>query len=677
MNFFLNQRPSGAHGRPRLIAMTLVLLAGAAAASVPATSTQPATEVMLEVEGVPEVPKPDLSAMEEAAQQKVRLAQTTLERAIRAETLTPRELAEGFGFLGQLYHAYKLLDAAEACYLEANLALPEDSRWAYLLGLTRFAKGDLERSVENFESALAVRPGDSPTLVRLGNAMIELNRPSEARRYFDQALEVEPTAAAALYGLGKAAALDGEDSEAVEYFERTLELQSDASIVHYPLGQAYRRLGEREKAVEHLRQRGQDEVSFADPLGREVSRLAKGTALEVVIDMARDSERFTERDFLGFALSQFGQVEGTIEQLAQWLAVRGDAGDDESRFQNARLYYVLGGLQVSAGRDEEALENFRRAVSLEPGLVDARVKLGNALARSGDLESALAEYERVVADDSQNVDALLKRATAHMELENWSAARTDLERLVVLDSARAEVRGRLAAVLVRLDDREGALEQYRQALELDLGREERLRIKTRVADLLAAGGAVEESIAEFRELLKMDSSYMPAISGLAAVFTSLGRFGEAAELYGKWAEVEPEVARPRLIEATALIFAGEYSRASERLEAAIGAFPGVIDFKDLLARHLAACPDMSQRDGERALELALAVRAKVPSVESAETVAMAYAQSGLFAQAIDWQGQLVAEAEQEAPPEVTARLRANLERYQSGLACCASSTPTP
>lgn len=670
MNFYRRERLS--HGGN--VALGIVLVAGSwiyasgAGASVPGTAPAP-TELAVDMSAGPNVPKPDLSAMEEAAQRKVRLAQATLEQALRNESLSSSEKADGFGFLGQLYHAYKLLDAAETCYAESHALEPEDYRWAYLLGLTRYAKGDLERSVENFEAALASRPGDFPTLVRLGNAMIELNKATEARRYFESALEVDASAAAALYGLGKASALDGEDERAVELFRQVLELQPGASIVHYPLGQAYRRLGERDKAVEHLRQRGQDDVVFRDPLGQQVARLSKGTTLEVVIDMARDEEQFDEKEFLGFALSQFGEVEGTIEQIEHWLSLRGEEGDTVAEHQKARLHYVVGGLLVNQGLDDRAMEHFRQALELEPALEDARIKLGNALARGGDFTGAIEQYQTVIDDNPENFDALLKRAAARMELEQWAEARDDLERLREVEPDGVEIGARLGGVLMQLGDIEGAIDQYRSTLALDLVPRERVRLATRVAELLVERGSLDEAISQYREALEADGEYVPAIAGLAGLLASLNRFPEAAELYGEWAAVEPGQPRPRLAAASALIFGREYARATESLERAIRDFPAVVDFKDVLARHLAACPDRAQRDGARALELALEVFEKVPTFVSTETVAMAYAEAGQFTEAVEWQQRLLAEAEAEeveAPPEVLERLRANLARYQAG-----------
>jgi len=99
-------------------------------------------------------------------------------------------------------------------------------------------------------------------------------------------------------------------------------------------------------------------------------------------------------------------------------------------------------------------------------------------------------------------------------------------------------------------------------------------------------------------------------------------------------------------------------------------FPDELRIKDILARHLAACPDPSVRDGVRAEQLALEVYDRLPSAESMETLAMAYAQSGRFPKAVEWQERLLAGAREQAGESTVSRLEGNLVRYREGKACC-------
>ena len=136
--------------------------------------------------------------------------------------------------------------------------------------------------------------------------------------------------------------------------------------------------------------------------------------------------------------------------------------------------------------------------------------------------------------------------------------------------------------------------------------------------------------------------------------------------------VEPANPAPRVGEATALILAGYFAAATERLEAGLELLPGNLDLMDILARHLAVCPDPTIRDGARAVELALRVYQGVPSSESVETLAMAYAEAGNFAEAVTWQTSLLNGADEETREEVMATWRANLELYRNGRPCGAA-----
>ncbi|MCP4205124.1 MAG: hypothetical protein GY769_24710, partial [bacterium] len=68
----------------------------------------------------------------------------------------------------------------------------------------------------------------------------------------------------------------------------------------------------------------------------------------------------------------------------------------------------------------------------------------------------------------------------------------------------------------------------------------------------------------------------------------------------------------------------------------------------------------------RALQIALELYKGSGSLEHGETVAMALAELERFEEAIDWQINLLAEAERQQDSALTARLRHNLERYRQG-----------
>jgi len=679
----MRPRPAAGGGRrggrarlpaPRALLLLAVLLGPAGPSATAAQEDAPPAPAAPGAETAGDgIPRPELGAMEDAPRRRIEALQAALERLQADPAASDAELAEAFGELGRHFQAFELADAAEEAYERAHELSPDDVRWTYFLALVQHAEGDLETAVGNYRASLSDPRNRLPTLIHLGDALLALDRVDEAEDAYRRALELDPESAAAHYGLGRAAASADRPAEAVERFERVLALQPDASVVHYLLGQAYRKTGDLERARRELALRGDRAVVFPDPLGAEVTRLAKGTAFQTVLEMARAAERVPDEEFLGFVLSQFGDVEGTIEELRRGIDAQA-AGDEAPPLEVARVRYVLAGLLVDAGRDDEAIAELRRALELAPGLIDARIKLGNALARSGDYEAAVAAFDEVLARAPHDRSALLKRAAAQSELERWAEARADLERLVAADPSSSEAQVRLAAVLEELGEPAAAEARYREAAGLDLSLRERVTVHARLAALLAQRGAAEDALAEYARALEADGTAVPALRGQAMLLGRLGRFAEAADAFATLVEVVPDEVAPRLAEVTALILAGRHGEARERLEAGLLRFPESLDLKDVLARHLAASPDRSVRDGERALELAEEVFAAVPTPESVETLAMAHAEAGRFAEAVRWQSELIerlGEDGGELPPGALERLRANLALYERGEPCCA------
>jgi hypothetical protein len=86
------------------------------------------------------------------------------------------------------------------------------------------------------------------------------------------------------------------------------------------------------------------------------------------------------------------------------------------------------------------------------------------------------------------------------------------------------------------------------------------------------------------------------------------------------------------------------------------------------ARLLASCPDLSLRDGNRAVELAAKVYTAMPTAAHAETAALALAEAGNCKNAAEWQRKAIEAARREGPPERLQGMEADLKRYLAGEA---------
>jgi tetratricopeptide (TPR) repeat protein len=612
--------------------------------------------------GAVTVPDPDLSTMEPALVRWLRGVREEVTTRLADPDTTAAEAARGLGELGQLYLVFGLTEAAEDALGEARRLDPEAFRWVYLHGGVLRDRGDLEGAAAAFEEALRLEPASVAVLVHSGDLEMERGHPEAAEQRYRRALEARPDTAAALFGLGRVAAETGDPATAVEHFRRVLELEPQASVVYYQLAQAYRALGRTEEAEAALARRGDDRVPIPDSIGEELGQIETLTAYRVALAWAanppaQDAGADAERLF-AFFLTQLGDVEGTLAQLEGELS----RAEGRATAERARLHYLAGGLAVRQGRDERGLEHFRRAVELDPELSDARIKLGNALARAGRFEAAIEQFGEVLRRRPGDRDLAVKRATALLNLGRGRQAVEALEALVAEDPRDPVTRIRLAEALESTGALGEAEESYRQALRADLDPATAARLQKGYADFLNRRGRSEDALTAYRRSLELDPTGTAARRDYAALLGRLGRLEESAREYAATSARQPDEEAPRLGETAALLLAGRPREARGRLEEGVARLPRSHALANLLARLLAASPEASLRDGERAVALARRAFELEATPVHAETLAMALAERGEFAEAAAWQQRALDNLPAGAPGRDDAFARLTLYR---------------
>lgn len=425
------------------------------------TSTRPAGGAP-DRQSLRPVALPDLSRVAASVRDQLRESHSALTLKMQEAGATAVDLGNAYGNLGSLLMAAEFLDAAEPCYLNAQMLAPGDARWPYYLGHLYRNKGDPARAAKLFEESLRLRPADPPTLVWLGNVYLDQNRPAAAEPLFAKALSIQPRSVAALFGLGRAALARHDYVRAVEQMEEALALDQRASIIHYPLAMAYRGLGDLEKAEFHLRRRSEASVNTPDPLMLELGGLVESAAAYEVRGIgALERGQWPEaaayfrkgvelepgkaslRHRLATALFLEGDAAGAMEQLQEVLRLAPDF---------AKAHYSLGVILASSGRVPEAIERFSAAVRYDPDYVEARLVLADTLRGSGRAEASLGHYERLLATDPRVAEARLGHALALVRLGRNLEARDRLGEGARIHPDRPEFVYALARLLAAAPD---------------------------------------------------------------------------------------------------------------------------------------------------------------------------------------------------------------------------------
>ncbi len=380
---------------------------------------------------------PDLSKATVSVQTQIRDRHSALLRTIDNRSAPPAERASAYGEMGKLFMAAQYQEAAEPCFLNAQIADPTDFRWPYYLAQLYRMRGELERSLPLFERTLQLQPNDVAALVWLGDVSLSLGRPEAAEPLFAKALSLQPGSLSARFGVGRVALARQDYARAVTYLEDVLARDPEAAGAHYPLATAYRALGQLDKADIHLRQREEHEILPADPLMVELDELVESPqAYESRGIRELNQERWTEaaalfrkglaleptspalRHRLGTALYMLGDHRGAREQFEAVVKTTPD---------HRLAQYSLGVLLQADGRHGEAIERFTAALRSRPAYTEARLRLAASLRKSGRAKESLTHYEQILTTNPDLTEARFGLASAYVELGRYREARDRLE----------------------------------------------------------------------------------------------------------------------------------------------------------------------------------------------------------------------------------------------------------
>ena len=195
-------------------------------------------------------------------------------------------------------------------------------------------------------------------------------------------------------------------------------------------------------------------------------------------------------------------------------------------------------------------------------------------------------------------------------------------------------------------------------------------LTTTFALALAARGRVDEAIAHYRKALEVEPDNAEAHNNPGAALASRGKFDDAIGHYRRALEIEPGNAyahynlgfvlagRGRIEEAIA------HYRKAPRLQARL---PQGVERTGLAAAR--TCPDATFRDGAAAIELAQRAielpQGKTPEI--LDTLAAAYAETGMFSKATKAVGEALELARQQNKPVLVEKLKARLWDYETGV----------
>ena len=223
----------------------------------------------------------------------------------------------------------------------------------------------------------------------------------------------------------------------------------------------------------------------------------------------------------------------------------------------------------------------------------------------------------------------------------------------------------LGAALAAAGDSDGAIKRLEQALALS---PESPTAHWNLGRLLASRGHHADAVGHLRAAADALPNDPEASRALAESLQAAGQSEEALRYFAMAVRLNPLDEDAVLEGASLLVRLGRYREARSVLEAANRRMPEQGRTSYALSHLLAACPDPTLRDGQRALDLATRVYQSSPTPRHGRTVALALAELGRCREAAEWARRLL-DPSNKPGAEDELEIRRDLTRYQAPEPC--------
>ena len=334
------------------------------------------------------------------------------------------------------------LVAAEQKYLEVIRHAPQLANAYHNLGIVYFMQRKYRDSVEVLEKALKLNPRLAGAHAMLGLAFYNLNELQKAVGAFLAALHLNSGDSTALLYLAKSQLQMRDYRAAARTLEKLAESKPDDPDVLYNLSLVYMKqmLG----TVNRLGEVAPQSYQFSLLLAQDAeARNDDETAIKKykeALALRGKADVVGIHYALGSAYARTGKYDEAAEEFKKELQINPD---------DSLALWKLGELTLH-GEPQEARTYLERAVSLNPDLPQAVLAFGRVLARVGETEKAVEQFQRVVRLAPEEDSVHFHLVKAYRRLGREEEAKVEIARFEQLAKKKSERKREMARQLIEL-----------------------------------------------------------------------------------------------------------------------------------------------------------------------------------------------------------------------------------
>jgi len=337
---------------------------------------------------------------------------------------------------------------------------PEDISVLSALGNLYTAVGRFNDAINTFNTAIIIHPDNFNGLEDDIEQLISDGKFEEAGRKIEDLLAQFPERSDLLVRYGDVLALLGLEQESVLQYEQAIKARPDCLEATIKLGTVYLQNNDYQAAARHFNRAFEINDSIVDAyiglavaykLSKNDAEAADTLSLAAAIE-PNSSLLFTQTAALHLRNTLNDQFDSSLQDNHDLIEKVITAHHDQLNVNpnNPDLYYRLGILMMHASRLDKAIEAFKASIEINPTFYRARNKLAICLSESGDNNSALEVLSGPDFLDKDTLDLHYKTALLYCDKVKFACSLINLENFLSDNFADSNACPNISIVLQNL-----------------------------------------------------------------------------------------------------------------------------------------------------------------------------------------------------------------------------------
>lgn len=287
---------------------------------------------------------------------------------------------------------------------------------------------------------------------------------------------------------------------------------------------------------------------------------AKNALLHVVDE---SHGKINIRNFLAMLYAHLGEHDKAIQILSKLLKIK----------KEDFLYLNRGFTYAKKGDPEKAIQDYNKAIRLNPKEFIFYYNRGSAYHDKGDLEKAIVNYDEAIRLNPKFVGAYLDRGLAYKKKGKLKKAIEDFNEAIMLNPKLTDAYFNRGHAYEDKGDLEKAIEDYNEAIRLN---PKKPNIYNNRGTAYAGKGNLEKAIEDFNEAIRLNPKFAVAYSNRGLAYKNKGNLEKAIEDLNEAIRLDPKFVDAYIIRGTAYADKGDLEKAIEDFTKSINLDPKFI-----------------------------------------------------------------------------------------------------